>query len=262
MLCASPEDCMQGQIINGVWVARGGSGARLIVLLHGLGATASVWHGVTRQIEARGHRWLAPDLRGHGRSASDGPFGLGNHAADIAGLLAVEAMAQVTVLGHSFGGVVAALLASGLFGPVPAQVQTLAVKTDWGADEIAGLQAMAHRPARLFASQTEAQERYMKLAGLTGLIDADAPEAEGGTRVTPGGHALAMDPRVFCAIGTADVPGLVAAARCPLRMAAGTADAMASPDTMRRLDPGARFLPGLPHNAHVADPERVAALLD
>jgi hypothetical protein len=45
-------------------------------------------------------------------------------------------------------------------------------------------------------------------------------------------------------------------------MAAGSADAMATPATMRAIDPGAVFLPGLPHNAHVADPGAVVALLD
>jgi len=262
MLRQSRESSMQGQIINDLYVASGGSGARLVVLLHGLGATGAVWHGVTRQIEQRGWRWIAPDLRGHGRSASAGPFGLGNHAADIADLLAQEDPAQVTLFGHSFGGVVAGVLAGGLFGPVPSRLLTLAVKTDWGTEEIASLQALALRPARLFPTQPEAQERYMKLSGLAGLVAPDAPEAGGGTRPVPGGHALAMDPRVFLATGTADVPTILAAARCPLHMAAGTADAMASPDTMRRLDPAARFLPDLPHNAHVADPAQIAALLD
>lgn len=253
---------MQGQIINGLYVASGGSGARLVVLLHGMGATGAVWHGVTRIVQSRGWRWIAPDLRGHGRSLSDGPFSLGNHAADIADLLAQEDPAQVTLLGHSFGAVVAGLLAGGLFGPVPSRLLALAAKTDWGAEEIASITALALRPARLFPTKAQAQERYMRFSGLAGLIAPDAPEAEGGTRPVPGGHVLAMNPRVLLATGTADVSTILAAARCPLHMAAGSADAMASPDSMRRLDPAARFLPGLPHNAHVADPVQVAALLD
>jgi len=252
---------MDGQVTpSGLWAAGGGSGDDTVLLLHGLGATAAVWHGVAQALQARGQRWLAPDLRGHGRSPSGGPFGYGNHAADIAALLAGQDMGRVTVLGHSFGGVVAALLGSGLFRPVPARVVTLGVKTDWSEAEIAGALAMAARPARLFASRDEALARYLKVSGLDGLVPPDAPETEGGIRARGEGWALAMDPGVFGAVGP-DIAALLAACRAPLRMAAGADDPMVSPDSMRRLDPGAVLLPGLPHNAQVADPVAVADLV-
>jgi pimeloyl-ACP methyl ester carboxylesterase len=241
-------------------VERGGQGDRLAVLLHGLGATGAVWHGVARALARRGWRWMAPDLRGHGRSPHGGPFGYGMHAADLAGLLAAEDPGATVLLGHSFGGVVAALAASGLFGPVPARVVALGVKTDWSAAEVAQAQAQAGRPGRVFATRAEALDRYLKVSGLAGLIGPDAPEAEGGIRAQGEGWALAMDPGVFGAVGP-DVPAILAAVRCPLRLAAGAEDPMVSPATMRRLDPGAILLPGLPHNAHVANPEAVAALL-
>jgi pimeloyl-ACP methyl ester carboxylesterase len=252
---------MQGQMTaSGLWAAQGGAGDDLVVLLHGLGATAGVWHGVARTLQARGRRWLAPDLRGHGRSPSAGPFGYGNHAADIAALLAGQDMARVTLLGHSFGGVVGAVLASGLFGPVPARLVALGVKTDWTAAEVAGALSMADRPARLSPTRDEAMARYLKLSGLHGLVPPDAPETAGGIRPQRDGWALAMDPRVFGAVGPA-VPDLLAACRAPLRLAAGDCDPMTSPDTLRRLDPGALLLPGLPHNAHVADPATIADLV-
>lgn len=241
-------------------VERGGQGDRLAVLLHGLGATGAVWHGVARALARRGWRWMAPDLRGHGRSPHGGPFGYGMHAADLAGLLAAEDPGATVLLGHSFGGVVAALAASGLFGPVPARVVALGVKTDWSAAEVAQAQAQAGRPGRVFATRAEALDRYLKVSGLAGLIGPDAPEAEGGIRAQGEGWVLAMDPGVFGAVGP-DVPAILAAVRCPLRLAAGAEDPMVSPATMRRLDPGAILLPGLPHNAHVANPEAVAALL-
>lgn len=257
---------MQGRMTPaGLWAAeggaaKGGAGDELVLLLHGLGATASVWRGVARALAAQGRRWLAPDLRGHGRSPSDGPFGYGNHAADLSVLLDGQDMARVTILGHSFGGVVGATLASGLFGPPPARVIALGVKTDWTADEVVGALAMATRPARVFATQDEAQARYLKLSGLHGMVDAAAPETEGGIRRQGDGWALAMDPRVFGAVGP-DIPALLTACQCPLHLAAGADDPMASPETMRRLDPAAWLLPGLPHNAHVAGPDAVAALI-
>lgn len=234
---------------------------RLAVLLHGLGAAGAVWHRVAQVLEGRGWRCLAPDLRGHGAAASAGPFGYGNHAADIAALLAGQDMAHVTVLGHSFGGVVGAVLAGGLFGPPPARLIALGVKTDWSEAEVAGARAMAARPGKTFATRAEAQDRYLKVSGLHGLIAPDAPEAAGGIIETADGWALAMDPRVFGAVGP-DIPALLAAAACPLRLAAGADDPMATPATMQRIDPGAILLPGLPHNAHVVAPRTVADLLE
>lgn len=241
-------------------VERGGAGPELVVLLHGLGATAAVWRGVADLVAARGRRWLAPDLRGHGRTGGPGPFGYGMQAADLAALLAPEDPGRVIVVGHSFGGVVAALTASGLFGPIPARVVALGVKTDWRESEVAGAQAMATRPARTFATRAEAMDRYLKVSGLSGLVGPDAPETYGGIRPQDDGWALAMDPGVYAAVGP-DVPAILSACRAPLRLAAGADDPMASPATLRRIDPGAVLLPGLPHNAHVADPVAVAALL-
>jgi pimeloyl-ACP methyl ester carboxylesterase len=116
---------------RGIWVAHGGSGDRLLVLLHGMGANASVWERLLPLIERswRG-RWLAPDLRGHGRSRRDGPYGFGAHAADVAGLIEAESPGPVTLVGHSFGGAVAALLASGWFGPRVRDVAAFGVKIE------------------------------------------------------------------------------------------------------------------------------------
>lgn len=251
---------MQGERRGDLWVAGGGQGASLVVLLHGLGATAAVWRGVAAELEAHGHRWLAPDLRGHGRSAGEGPFGFGNHAADLARLLAGEDLSRAVILGHSFGGAVGALLAGGLFGPLPARVITLGVKQAWSAEEIAGARAMAQRPGKVFATRDEALERYARVSGLAGLVGPGAPEMAGGVRAVEGGFALAMNPGVFGAVGPS-VEAILRGVTVPLQMAAGAGDTMVSLAEMRAIDPGARLLDGLPHNAHVAGPAQVAALV-
>lgn len=245
----------------GLHVERGGTGADLVVLLHGLGATGAVWHRLARAIEARGRRWIAPDLRGHGRSPSAGPFGFGLHAADVATLLRDEDPARVTLLGHSFGGVVGALLAGGLFGPLPARLETLGVKLTWSEADLAGARAAAQRPARLFATRDDAQERYARIAGLHGLVAPEAPEMAGGVTAVEGGYALAMNPGVFSA-ADASVPDLLRRVRVPLRMAAGAEDPMVTLAEMTAIDPAARLLPGQPHNAQITAPEAVLALLD
>src|SRR4051794_35325564 len=52
-----------------------------------------------------GLRIIAPDLRGHGRSPMTGPWGVDEHVADLAPLVA-DLTAPV-LLGHSFGGLLA-----------------------------------------------------------------------------------------------------------------------------------------------------------
>src|SRR5436305_686264 len=50
-----------------------------LVLIHGLGANADVWLPLVPHVD---RRWIAPDLRGHGRSPHQAPYGYGGHAAD------------------------------------------------------------------------------------------------------------------------------------------------------------------------------------
>jgi pimeloyl-ACP methyl ester carboxylesterase len=53
----------------GLKVLEGGNGARVLLLLHGLGATGDVWDRWQPLLARRWTgRWLAPDLPGHGGS--------------------------------------------------------------------------------------------------------------------------------------------------------------------------------------------------
>ena len=90
-------------------------------------------------------RWVAPDLRGHGLSVAAGPYGFAVHAADMASLAAELGVSRVTVLGHSFGGVVGAVLGGGWFGVEIDLVVAVGVKIEWTADDVAGAHRMAAR---------------------------------------------------------------------------------------------------------------------
>src|SRR5581483_5040765 len=118
-----------------LWSEGGGAGSPTLVLLHGLGANATVWQRLRPLIEGRWPgRWLAPDLRGHGRSTHVTPYGFGTHAADVAALLDQDE--EVVVVGHSMGGAVAMTLASGWFGVRVRSVVAFSVKLVWTADEL------------------------------------------------------------------------------------------------------------------------------
>jgi pimeloyl-ACP methyl ester carboxylesterase len=83
-----------------------GSGPN-VVLIHGMVNSSRHWQGVAQRL-AGSHRVIAPDLIGHGDSATPrGDYSLGAHAASIRDLLAVLGVERATIVGHSLGGGVA-----------------------------------------------------------------------------------------------------------------------------------------------------------
>ena len=236
----------------------GGTGEDLLVLLHGLGATSAVWSRLTPLLAGR--RWIAPDLRGHGASVCEPPYGYGTHAADVAALAVARGASRVTVLGHSFGGVVGAVLGSGWFGVEVTAVVAVGVKTGWTPEEVARARGLATRPAPVLPSREEAVVRHLRLAGLTGLVPPDDPVAAAGVREVDGGWAVALDPRAFSAVGPS-VTDVLTRCAAPLRLAAGESDPMVDVETMRRIDAGAVAVPGAGHNVHWERPAEVVALL-
>ena len=84
--------------------------APVVVLLHGLMATASLnWGPYLDDLAAR-YRVVALDHRGHGRGIVDGtPFTLEQCADDTAGLLDVLGVEHAILVGYSMGGPIAQL---------------------------------------------------------------------------------------------------------------------------------------------------------
>lgn len=74
------------------------------VLLHGFAGTGHAWDPVREQLDAARYRSLAPDLRGHGRSASKRPVSFDGCARDV---LAAAPDAPFALVGYSLGGRVA-----------------------------------------------------------------------------------------------------------------------------------------------------------
>ncbi|MGN6149904.1 MAG: alpha/beta fold hydrolase [Rhizomicrobium sp.] len=227
----------------------GGDGSRLLILLHGLGATRNVWRGMIAADRWKG-RWIAPDLRGHGESPYGASYALADHAGDVAEL--VDG-ADVTILGHSMGGAVALELASGKYGFAPARVFGLGVKVVWSTDELAGMAKMAASKHRFFAARNEAIERHLKIAGLSGLV----PHEDGarGVKQTDEGWRMAQDPAV-ATVGAPRMAELIASAQTPVHLACGEKDHMVTREQREAFNSGARSLPG-GHNVMVENPQAV-----
>ncbi len=77
-----------------------------VVLVHGLGGTNHVWHGV-QQALMQHHHVIAMDLRGHGRSAGKGKFSIEGWSKDVQKLITHLELPAVTLVGHSLGTLVA-----------------------------------------------------------------------------------------------------------------------------------------------------------
>jgi len=241
------------------WSRTGGSDSGpLLVLLPGLGATAEVFGGVERVLADRWPGgWLVVDLPGHGRSPWDPPYTFARHAEAVRGLLPDDR--ALVLLGHSMGGVVALEVADGT-RPAPTAVVAFGVKVSWPEEHVAGAARMAARPVAHLASREEAVERYLKLAGLTGLVDPADPSVDAGVVRTSEGWRVTQDPASF-AVGVPDMTGLLAAAVCPVVLARGEHDPMVSEGDLRALVPHPVTLTGLGHNAHVEDPAAVVELV-
>jgi lipase len=94
-----------------VGVREGRQGAPAVVLIHGITANHHTWTMVAEEL-GDDVTLLAPDLRGRAGSASlPGPYGMRNHARDIAAVLDHAGIDAATIVGHSMGGFVTAAFA-------------------------------------------------------------------------------------------------------------------------------------------------------
>lgn len=82
------------------------------LLVHGLASNLALWDGVAGLLAGQGHRVVAVDLRGHGRSDKpDDGYDMGTVAADVAALIEALELDRPWVAGQSWGGNVVVELA-------------------------------------------------------------------------------------------------------------------------------------------------------
>jgi pimeloyl-ACP methyl ester carboxylesterase len=81
-----------------------------ILLLHGFPDTAYLWRDQVRALVARGHRVIAPDLRGRGgteRPERVEAYAMGLLVADVVALLDALGVERAHVVGHDWGAALA-----------------------------------------------------------------------------------------------------------------------------------------------------------
>jgi pimeloyl-ACP methyl ester carboxylesterase len=119
--------------ISGVDTGPDGGGAGLpILLVHGINMSRDVWSEVAA-ILADARRVISFDLRGHGKSAKEGPFTADDYADDALAVLDARGIERAHIVGTSFGGSTAACLA------VKAPERVASVASFGGALAVEGL---------------------------------------------------------------------------------------------------------------------------
>ncbi len=82
-----------------------------LVLLHGLTGDGACWSPLARSLDDQ-FDVVMPDARGHGKSSTPHGYRYDDHASDVVGLIRGLRLAKPVLLGHSMGGMTAAVVAS------------------------------------------------------------------------------------------------------------------------------------------------------
>jgi pimeloyl-ACP methyl ester carboxylesterase len=125
-----------------------------VLLIHGMVNSSRHWERVALAL-ADSYRVIAPDLIGHGDSATPrGDYSLGAHAASIRDLLATIGVERATVVGHSLGGGVAMQF----FYQFPQRTERLALVSSGGLGrEVSPLLRAAALPGAAILLRAAAQ---------------------------------------------------------------------------------------------------------
>ena len=142
-----------------------------VLCLHGVLNQGAIWDAIASALVQQGYRILAPDLRGHGKSAHVGPDGnyqLLDHLGDVDALVRQLGLEACHVVGHSMGAVIAAAYASAR--PRRTQSLTLVEPVVPGDDSestvdqlISHLNYLAAPPTHtVYTKLSEAVDRFQK----------------------------------------------------------------------------------------------------
>jgi pimeloyl-ACP methyl ester carboxylesterase len=141
-----------------------------VLLIHGMVNSSYHWREVALRL-ADSHTVIAPDLIGHGDSATPrGDYSLGAHAAVIRDLLTAIGVDSATLVGHSLGGGVAMQF----FWQFPQRVERLVLISSGGLGrEVSPLLRSAALPGASAALRVLAGRRSLAALGrVAAALDA------------------------------------------------------------------------------------------
>lgn len=146
-----------------IHITNEGRGDVALVFLHYWGGSARTWHHVTKGLAGLTN-CIGIDLRGWGKSeALDGRYDLGAMAEDVTEVISALGLKRIILVGHSMGGKVAQIVATGLAATakaliliapspatgmhVPAEIRAQMLASYQSAEGVAqALTILAHRP--------------------------------------------------------------------------------------------------------------------
>lgn len=197
------------ELDRGGWSLRyevAGTGAELVVLTHGFGATAETWRKQVPALVGAGYRVLTWDLRSHGRSGSpDESVTIHVLAGDLAALVRA-AGGPAHALGHSAGGVITMQFAL----DHPELVRSLVLV---GTASEANAKAHAWYESLATTAETEGGDALLKKLGSRDAADA-APEPIGFAKISRAMGNLHVEP----------LTSALEAVRCPTFVIVGEKD--------------------------------------
>jgi len=228
-----------------------------LLLLHGLGATRGVWNDMLEELDWSG-RVLNLDLPGHGLAAPQNDYTMGALSASVSDRC--ENGEEIIAVGHSLGGCVSVCLASGFFRPVVKSVVCVGPKITWTDTDLEIMGKVATKGVRWFDTRDDAVDRFMRQAGLVGVVEPDHPAIETGVAQVDGRWRVTQDPATF-AQRPVDMAGLMAAAKCPVVLGAGENDSMVARDELAAFVDDPQIASGCGHNPQIEDPAWFAGLV-
>ena len=238
-----------------------GSGAPVVLLVHGYPLNRSMWDPQLGTLRARGARVIAPDLRGFGASEAGppGPLTVDQHADDLAALLdAVGVREPVVYVGLSMGGYVgfafwrrhASRVRAVVLADTRAAPDTPAAIEDRNA-LVARVEALQSPEPAVDSMRPRLFSPHMPSGSLAETLTLGMMRGTSVRGVTDGARGLALRPESFSTLPSINVPTLVVV---------GEHDLLTPPEDSQRIAndvPGARLvtIDQAGHMANLENPE-------